>query len=386
MLKIIDEESLIQICKVISWLDDKRWNVENDISFINFFKEDLSSSEKILTHWLCYITDRQMPYEVVWDKGGYVFSELVYEYTRSNIPPKQILNKYYEKYFDKDKERFRLRSSDNTVFIPRYITIDYQNILNTLEVLDDYNRNLINFILIIIEKYEDKEDILIRVACALHLVTYQLVGKKANPKETLKVLKDGQEFEKKLVLFKKGSTSDKKRLWCCIRDYKKGFFNKIFTDSIKEVKTDGASKFISIWNYLPMDQVELPGDVWNNSPLFRDNLFARVLNFNSIPKSWGMPKIIRDIYNQLKNSGEIDDFYPEQFDITFDFVPRMCSKKLCNICLFGQKGVESVCIPSEDKYCPVALLVCGYTAKCLRAEGNCILKKGIGKGICIGRF
>lgn len=386
MLKIIDKNSLVKISKVISWLDEKRWNEKNSYNFINFSREDLSNSEKILTHWLCYIADRQMPYEAVWEKGGYVFSDLVYEYTRRKISPQQIAEKYYEKYTDKDKERFRFRSSDNTIFISRYITDDYQNLLNTLEVLDHYERNIINFILSIIERFEDKEDLLIRVACALHLLTYRLVSKKADPKETLRVLEDGQEFEKRLVLFKKASTSNKKRLWCCIRDYKKGSLNKVFTEAIKEVKAKEASKFIHIWNNLPMDQIELPGDIWNNSPLFKDNLFARIIAIDSIPKTWGMPEIIRDIYNQLKNSREANNFYPEQFDITFDFVPRMCSKKLCNVCPFGQKGVDLVCISSEDKYCPVALFSCGYTVKCVGEEEYCPLREGIGKGTCKGRI
>lgn len=125
MPKVKDKDSLIKICKVISWLDDKRWSDYNNYNFINFFREDLSNSEKILTHWVCYITDRQMPFEVVWDKGGYVFSELVYEYTRGKISPQKIIEKYYEEYLDKDKKRFRFKSSNNTTFAFRYITDDY---------------------------------------------------------------------------------------------------------------------------------------------------------------------------------------------------------------------------------------------------------------------
>jgi hypothetical protein len=386
LLKVKDRDSFIKICKVISWLDGKRWSDDNNYNFINFFREDLSNSEKILTHWICYITDRQMPFEVVWDKGGYVFSELVNEYKGSKLLPQQILNTHYEKYKDnKSKERFRFKSSDNTTFASRYITDDYQNILNTLEVLNYYERNIIKFILNIIKRFKDREDLLIRIACSLHLLTYQLDDKKANPKETLRILNDDREFEKKVEYFKKNSTSGKKRLWCCVRDYKKGLYHKVFSEAIKEVAGRETGKFISIWDSLPMEQIELPGDVWNNSPLFKNNLFAKILNIDSIPKTWGMPEIIRDIYKQLKISGEIDDFYPEQFDITFDFVPRMCSKKLCNVCPFGQKGVELVCIPSEGKYCPVALLSCGYTAKCVGKKGDCILKEGVGKEICKGR-
>jgi len=81
-IKIKDKELLIKIFKTISWLDTHRWNTEDNYNFVNFFRNDLTSCEKILTHWICYITDRQMPFEIVWDKGGYVFSELVYEYSR----------------------------------------------------------------------------------------------------------------------------------------------------------------------------------------------------------------------------------------------------------------------------------------------------------------
>ena len=131
-----------------------------------------------------------------------------------------------------------------------------------------------------------------------------------------------------------------------------------------------------------MDQIELPGDVWNNSPLFRDNLFEKVLDLENIPNTWGMARIIREVYIQLNSKKEIGYFYPEQFDITFDFVPRMCNKKLCNVCLFGKNGVESICIPTEDKYCPVALLSCGYVYRCKR--DGCIIKEGISRGICKG--
>lgn len=261
MLKIKDKDSFIKICKVISWLDEKRWNDDNNYNFINFFRKDLSNSEKILTHWICYIADRQMPFEAVWDKGGYVFSELVYEYKRSKLLPQQIIEKYYENYSDKDKKRFRFKSSDNGTFASRYITDDYQNILNTLEVLNYYQRNIINFIVNIIKRFKGKEDLLIRIACDLHLLTYQLDSKKANSKETLRVLNDEREFEKKVENFKKNSTSGKKRLWCCIRDYKKGLYHKVFSDAIREVAGREASKFISIWDNLPMEQIELPGDV-----------------------------------------------------------------------------------------------------------------------------
>lgn len=386
-LKIKDKESLAKIFQIVSWLDSRRWNAEENYNFVHFFRSDLTNCEKILTHWICYITDRQMPFEIVWDKGGYVFSEMVYEFSRSNLSPQQVFNKHYEKYQDKKgKERFRFKSANNVTFASRYITNDYQNILQTLEVLNyqKYKRNIIVYIVDIIRRFQREEDLLIRIACALHLLTYQLNRGEANSEKIIGILDDDNTFNGMLKEFKRTSTKGKKRLWCSVRDYKKGLYHEVFKEAIKEIANNNAKELIKRWNSLPMDQIELPGDVWNNSPLFKDNLFANVLDMNSIPKTWRMPKIIRELYNQLKNNEEIKDFYPEQFDITFDFVPRMCNKKLCNVCVFGRNGVGLICIPTQDKYCPVALLSCGYIAKCVGNQGNCILREDIGKGICKG--
>ncbi len=326
-----------------------------------------------------------MQFEIVWDKGGYVFSELVYEYSRNELPPKQILDKHYDRYKDKQgKERFRFKSTNNVYFASRYVTDDYQNILQTLEVLNkpEYKRNIVVYIIDILRKFKDREDLFMRVAYGLHLLTYQLGGEKVNSEEITRIINSDEEFEKRLSTFKRNSTSGKKRLWCCVRDYKKGLYYQIFNSAIKEVALKDAEELIGKWKDLPLSQIELPGDVWNNSPLFRDNLFAKVIDIDSIPKTWGMSKTIRELYNQLKGKEIVNDFYPEQFDITFDFVPRMCNKKLCSMCLFGKNGVESICIPTKDKYCPVALLSCGYIAKC--REEDCILKGGSSKGICRG--
>lgn len=383
-IKIKRKTDLINIFKTISWLDDKRWNVESNYDFVNSFRDDLTNCEKILTHWVCYITDRQMPFESVWEKGAYVFSELIYSYYRKGLSPKQILDNYYENYDDNGKERFRFKSTNGVTFASRYVTDDYQNILQTLQVLNyqKYNRNIVMFIIDIMRRFKGEKDLLIRVACALHLLTYQLKAKKANARKIIHIISNKNKFEEKLSEFKRTSTDGKKRLWCCIRDYKKGLYHTIFVDAIKELKLCDEEDLINLWNNSPMDQIELPGDVWNNSPIFRDNLFGNVLDLKNIPKTWGMPRIIRELYVQLSGQGKINNFYPEQVDITFDFVPRMCNEKLCNVCLFGKNGVESICIRTEDKYCPVALVSCGYAVKC--NKNDCIVKDNISKGICKG--
>lgn len=379
-------KSLINIFNVIAWLDDKRWNPENTCNYLNFCRDDLTNCEKILTHWLCYVTDRQMPFELIWKKGGYVFSEMVYEYSRSQLSPQTVLGNYYERYYDNlGRDHYRFKSSNGVTFASRYVTDDFQAIKQTLEMIDNpkYKRNIVAYIVETLRKFRCEEDVLLRVACSLHLLAYQLNQKRSNSADLLRVLNDPSEFTRRLGIFKKTSTGGKKRLWCCVRDYKKGLFHEIMNKGIAEI-CDDDEKLGNTWNQLPMDQIELPGDVWNNSPLFRDSLFEKVIDLNSVPKTWGMPKIIRELYNHLKEKPEIHGFYPEQFDITFDFVPRMCNKKLCKVCPFGPEGAKFVCIPTEEKFCPVALISCGYTAKCNRSQGNCLVREGIGKGVCKG--
>jgi len=87
-LNVTDVERMSAILEVFSLLDDTRWNQEptDDLSdycynLINYCTHDLTEDEKLLTHWLCYITDRRMPFKRVWDVGGYVISHLVRRYT-----------------------------------------------------------------------------------------------------------------------------------------------------------------------------------------------------------------------------------------------------------------------------------------------------------------
>lgn len=95
-IRIKDKETLLKIFRAISWFDHIRWLVPANYNFMKFFREDLTNCEKILSHWICYITDRQMPYEVIWDKGARIFSELVYDYMRNpSLAPKKILTVYY---------------------------------------------------------------------------------------------------------------------------------------------------------------------------------------------------------------------------------------------------------------------------------------------------
>jgi len=45
---------------ITDFFDSARWIHDSDL--INFSNQSFDADEKILTHWLCYIVDRQMPF------------------------------------------------------------------------------------------------------------------------------------------------------------------------------------------------------------------------------------------------------------------------------------------------------------------------------------
>ena len=69
----------------------------------------------------------------------------------------------------------------------------------------------------------------------------------------------------------KNTTINKKRLWAAFRDYvKDGPVRPIFIKALEEIRTE--EKYIKLWesfgnNFCFLNQLELPGDVWNNDPM-----------------------------------------------------------------------------------------------------------------------
>ena len=96
-ITITNVEKLNRILDIFSQLDDIRWNIADNYNLINYCcdKDKLTNDEKLLTHWLCYITDRQMGFERVWDVGGYVISHMVRAFTQGNYKNVRELLLYY---------------------------------------------------------------------------------------------------------------------------------------------------------------------------------------------------------------------------------------------------------------------------------------------------
>ena len=159
-----------------------------------------------------------------------------------------------------------------------------------------------------------------------------------------------------------------KRVWCALRDYLK---DPAYCDDFKaELQKCGVDQalldalFDAKQNHQNACQwIELPGDVWNENSEFR-----RCITEDTSGK---LGKLLRKEYEKLSVQGTVEG-YPEEFDTTFDFVPRMCELGNCDICPFAAvKGqgvdvqkIDALCVDDTNKYCPLVLHYCGYYYKC----------------------
>jgi len=159
---------------LIQWLDRKRWNSWTHAASWDWAR-GLSSDEIVLTHWLTYVTDRQMPVEEVWSRGSSVFKEWVKNYTRHR-------NFQSRKHYSK-RSGFKGRELH---FKSRFHPEDFRSIEKTLKVLRSYDKSLVLFVSRIIERYPERDDIVDRIACALYLLTYDT---HRSPRDVLRLLR-----------------------------------------------------------------------------------------------------------------------------------------------------------------------------------------------------
>lgn len=392
--EVTDVERMSTILEVISFLDEICWECEQ-FDWINYFQDDLSSEERLLTHLLCYITNRQMPFERIWDIGGYVLSHLVHTYTTN--PKKKVWEGILEPYIRRKRGVLRLEcplESPNDLladygitegvvpFASRYMSADLILIYRTLAILDKVaKRSLGRFLAEALGEERDLERGIMRLAVALDKLTYSggRLAKKANLMEMKrKTEREVAGFE--LDVHGKVPQKGRKRLWCTLQDWLKATaYNSLFMDSLKKA---GYRRY-KAWERESPDLkralavLELPGDVWNNKPIFKDGLFTPYISGTS--NSWDMPRIIREIYNFLNAQGIEMTFYPEQLDISFYFVRHMCEENMCVVCPFG-KGIKKTCHQTPRHICPVIYYSCGFKYRC--RPSSCALIDDAAAGLC----
>jgi len=143
-----------------------------------------------------------------------------------------------------------------------------------------------------------------------------------------------------------------------------------------------------------LNQLELPGDVWNNNELFVTNFLrplGRQLGVKVSKKDaeeGTVSEKVREICNEAQNRGY--NIYPEQFDVTFDFVPKMCANAyndtgiLCRaICPLGTGDRFFLMNHPQSKYCLTYALLTGRLSACEVSEHS-VFRNGTGRKTCDG--
>lgn len=400
------KQRVARLFGITDFIDKARWEGTDSESLINYAPVNLSDDDKILVHWLCYITDRQTAYERIWDVGGFIFSQLVQDVVErkhlnildpSNklsyfIPTKSHPDFYRHKLKEKgylfvskipggDNQRLREYSftqDDIPFFIPRYYPADYKAILNTLKVLESHGFSLTRFIKSVIEKNIvdlNSKDSVRKLVFSLYLLTYYDTGQPkagdidfrtflseatSRAAKIESVLSDPKEFLREFKSFLENNMYGQKRAWCALRDYiKSPEFSKCFSNALKAA---GYKETAKLQSKELLTQLELPGDVWNNNPKFR-NCILQGTGHEKSEESLNL--LLRQIYEEEKPPVG----YPEQFDISFDLAQRMCEPEECTICPYGVLNGEAtelnkVCIRHHGYFCPVILVSCGYKMEC----------------------
>jgi hypothetical protein len=399
-------KKIVDIFRKIRWLDNSRWeSMPNDIGHcsinLSISPDKLTNSNKILTHFLCYISDRGMTYQQIWDKGGFVYSNIVSAYENENEKIERLINcgaddSFYKKIDDNGKStkvrygfvsRIKVPDGDNNplmkdygydknktvTFTSRFYPSDLKSIVQTLMILDDnkFDRSIIRFVAYVMNELGGDKSIN-KIAFGFYLLGYYKIGRpksteynkimadaKENTKSVLDILKDKGEFKRMFENEWKSHKFDQKRVWCSLRDYVKSpEFKGYMSEGFKNIDKN---ELIDKWDNLDQSELELPGDVWNNKSKFKKCLFEDLIDFK---KSEASPRFIRRVYKDFKVY-EKNVGYPEMFDVTFDFVPRMCANNLCDFCIFNEDNkLGCLCTKDESKYCPVIMISCGYANKC----------------------
>lgn len=403
--------------EIANFLDNCRWEetVKSNYGLINYSRNNLSNDLKLLTHWISYITDRQMKFEIIWDVGGFVFSDILYNYKVSKNGMEVLDPNYKNSNFIKKQDgeftfisnipvckspiengrillnNYGFKDEDRVKFISRFYPADYISMFYTMHTLEEFNKDFINYIIKVLKNVDEltSENLVKTFAYGLYILTYEDIGQPSRRDLDYKELLKKARFRTKNIIniinnkgllkqkveefYKKEMQYKIKRIWCCIRDYIKSdeFGTECF--KVELIKRKVSKNIIeSLFSDSAKATVELPGDIWNNNSIFRKCLLKDI-NLAKKEQKMSLNKLLRIKYEEY----DIKIGYPEQFDITFDFVPMMCEKNNCNICPFNlsNNSIDKICVNDEDKYCTVAQICCNY--KCMCKPKECIILKKI---------
>jgi len=404
--KKIEKVKLLKIWEIIHWLDRARWNPYEAKKVIipGPIFENLTNSQKILVHWILYITDQQRPYADVWIKGGPIFAEIISNYSQKVRPSLELLKDFSSPNnggaVDVFSSKRQLIGGKTIRYTPRY-GMHILSIARTLYLLESFERDIIKFLhdnwdFINSARNEFRGDNHVsRIAFLLYILSYAditrgIVSFHKDERKLKSNLKNYGDRVRKLLSdkndltfeFKKWSKEKKyhKRLWAALRDYLKpgSPFCKYFKGAIEDRGFKDLKNFLAHNQSNILRSLEIPGDIWNLR--FLDKIFRGLII---------SPVELRERYEDLKDSNLVRDrFYPEQFDVSFSFSQYMCDELMEEYCPFkANSRIREYClvslgITSGKKLCPVAMITCGFEYYC--QPENCPIKEGLSEDLCSG--
>jgi len=372
-------DPLVRLAKAVSWLDSARWTGKQPENPALRLVEDAKPSDRVLAHWLAYVTDRMRPWEDVWCRGALAFSRVAADYATEKPPPSAVdefLESHRAPVARGGKMRgWRLPVHDDDAYRSRY-RADDDSIYRTLRLLAHLGWSLVDYLRELIHELAAQQDGLRRIAHRLDILTYRL---NIPEHRAERLLKSQEALADDFVQWNPQAHVGRKRLWAALRDYRKpgsswhGYLQDCGANWPKE-------------NF-DLAQLELPGDIWNQR--FFEHLvqpLAARAGIEIVGNS--APGLARRIYDVVRRLDPDIAFYPEQFDVSFDFAQRMCDTMACWCCPFWRRrppftaNPVQLCRREQGEPCALLLITSGYLAA--PGESGCPLCQGLADGLCDG--
>jgi hypothetical protein len=214
------------------------------------------------------------------------------------------------------------------------------------------------------------------MAQRLDILTYRV---SVAEDEALSLLSNEEALAKGFLRWNPRAHTGRKRLWAALRDYRK-------PGSRWHGYLQDCGVFWPNENF-DLAQLELPGDVWNER-FFKHLVqpLAAKAGIEIVGNS--APVLARRIYDVVRRLEPGIAFYPEQFDISFDFAQRMCDRIACWCCPFWRRRPPfttnpiDACRRKQGEPCALLLITSGYLAAPRRSE--CPFCGGLADGLCDG--
>lgn len=373
-----ERDRLVGLARVVSWLDSARWTGRQPDNPALRLVDDSEASDRILAHWLAYVTDRMRPWEDVWYRGALIFSRVAVDYAREKPQPRavdQFLESYRAPAAPEQKMRgWRLPEKENPAYSARY-PADDASICRTLRLLAHLGWSLVDYLGELIHRLHAQPHALRRLVHRLDILTYRL---EIPEEQAVNLLKSEEALAAHFGQWNRRAHERRKRLWAAVRDYRKpgSRWRRYLEDC-------GIS-----WpqENFGLPQLELPGDVWNVR--FFSHLVEPLAMRAGVQVTGNSALDARRIYEFLASVDPDTSFYPEQFDVSFDFAQRMCDAMACWSCPFWARrppftaNPVELCRREQGAPCALALTTCGYLTE--PADSACPFCQGLADGLCDG--